>query len=230
MNLGKFNRMAIAVYLIVFAVYNLLIFFIFNHLNAVFWVSYLFFLVAFALHMVCVFYTSRKRDVKAVFYGIPLISLSNYFVLAELFASFVFMIFRHNASMKLCVAIQVILLALYLIVAIVSMGSKTYVSKVSETVERDQKYIQNIRGELQSLMQQCRHAEAKETLRKASEAARYADQRSHRSVSEIDIRLENTLQEIRSTYETGDLAGLDRKCTELINLFSERNRVLEINA
>lgn len=230
MNSEKINLRIVAIYLIIFAVYNMLVFFIFGNRNMIFWTSYLFFFIVFILHMVCVFCMFKKRDVKAVFFDIPLLSLSNYFILAELFVSFVFMIFRNNASMKLCVAVQVIVLAAYLIITIISLTSKEYVSNVSETVEQDQKYIQNIRGALESLMQQCQHAEAKEILRKASEAARYADQRYHSSVSGIDTQLEITVREIKSAYDVGDLAGLRQKCTELINLFSDRNRMLSINA
>ena len=89
--------------------------------------------------------------------------------------------------------------------------------------------MQNIRGELESLMQQCQHAEAKEILRKASEAARYADQRSGKSVEQIDIQIGRTLQGIRMAYNSGDLNGLNRECNDLINELSDRNRILRIN-
>ena len=229
MNFGKYSKMTFAVYLIIYAVYNLLIFFVFNDRNAIFWTSYVFFMLAFVLHMVCVFYSFKGRDVKAAFLGIPLVSLSNYFVLAELFVSLVFMIFRKSAGMKLCVAVQVILLATYLVIAIISLASKTYVSDTTEQIASDQRYIQNIRGELESLMQQCQHAEAKEILRKAAEEARYADQRSDKSVEQIDRQIEGTLEKIENAYNNGDLEGLKQNCTDLINAFKNRNRILNIN-
>ena len=229
MNFGKYSKMTLAVYLIIYAVYNLLIFIIFNQRNAIFWVSYGFFMLAFILHMVCVFYSFKGKDVKAAFFGIPLVYLSNYFVLAELFVSTVFMIFRKSAGMKLCVALQIVLLAIYLVISIVSLASKSYTSDVTEQITVDQRYMQNIRGELESLMQQCQHAEAKEILRKASEAARYADQRSGKSVEQIDIQIGRTLQGIRMAYNSGDLNGLNRECNDLINELSDRNRILRIN-
>ena len=68
MNFGKYSKMTLAVYLIIYAVYNLLIFIIFNQRNAIFWVSYVFFMLAFILHMVCVFYSFKGKDVKAAFF------------------------------------------------------------------------------------------------------------------------------------------------------------------
>ena len=229
MNFGKYSKMALTVYLIIFGVYNLIVFIIFNDRNAIFWASYLFFVIAFILHMVCVFYSFKRHDVKAVFWGIPLISFSNYFVLAELFVSFVFMIFRNAVSLKICVTFQIILLAVYLVIAITSLASKTYTLEISEQIAEDRKYVQNIRSELESLMYQCQHAEAKEILRKAAEAVRYADQRSGESVAQMDAQIETTIQDIKSAYNNGDLLGLDMKCTELINEFSTRNRILNIN-
>ena len=131
--------------------------------------------------------------------------------------------------MKLCVALQIVLLAIYLVISIVSLASKSYTSDVTEQITVDQRYMQNIRGELESLMQQCQHAEAKEILRKASEAARYADQRSGKSVEQIDIQIGRTLQGIRMAYNSGDLNGLNRECNDLINELSDRNRILRIN-
>ena len=229
MNFGKYSKMTLAVYLIIYAVYNMLVFIVFQERNAIFWTSYVFFMLAFILHMVCVFYSFKGRDVKAAFFGIPLVSLSNYFVLAELFVSLVFMIFRKSAGMKLCVAIQVILLAIYLIVSIVSLASKTYTSNVTEQITEDQRHIQNIRGELESLMQQCQHAEAREILRKAAEAARYADQRSGKSVEQIDRQIERTLEGIENAYNNGDLNELEQKCTEWTNELTNRNKILNIN-
>lgn len=229
MNFGKYSKMTLAVYLIIYAVYNLLIFIIFNQRNAIFWVSYVFFMLAFILHMVCVFYSFKGKDVKAAFFGIPLVYLSNYFVLAELFVSTVFMIFRKSAGMKLCVALQIVLLAIYLVISIVSLASKSYTSDVTEQITVDQRYMQNIRGELESLMQQCQHAEAKEILRKAAEEARYADQRSDESVEQIDRQIEGILEKIENAYNNGDLEGLKQNCTDLINAFKNRNRILNIN-
>ncbi len=225
----KYGFMGLAIYIILFAVYNMIIFLVFNNRNHIFWISYGFFVAAFLLHMICVAFSLKNMTAKAAFFGIPLISFSNYFVLAELFVSLVFMIFRGAANVKLCVALQVILLAVFLIVAIVSLASKSYTSNVTERIEEDVRYIQNIRGALESLMQQCQHPQAKEMLRKASEAARYANQKSSPSVQSIDDNINYIMQDLQKAYNNGDLAGLDRQCTALINAFSDRNRMLGIN-
>ena len=230
MDKKKFGAMGLAVYVILFAVYNMLIFMLFSGKNNIFWISYGFFIVAFLMHMCCVYFTMKNLSVRTAFFGIPLISFSNYFLLAELFVSFVFMVFRRSVGPKLCVAVQVVLLAIYLIIAIISITSREYVANVTERVAEDQKIIQNIRGEIESLMQQCQHAEAKEMLRQAAEAARYANQKSDPSVSMIDNSIRVTLNQLKAAYNIGDLAGLERNCRDLVNEFSDRNRTLNINS
>lgn len=89
----KYSFMGLAIYIILFAVYNMIIFLVFNNRNHIFWISYAFFVAAFIMHMVCVAYSLKNMTAKAAFFGIPLISFSTYFVLAELFVSLVFMIF-----------------------------------------------------------------------------------------------------------------------------------------
>ena len=230
MNKKKLGAMGLAIYVIMFAVYNMLIFMLFRGKNNIFWISYVFFVLAFLMHMCCVYFTMKNLTVKTAFFGIPLISFSNYFLLAELFVSFVFMIFRKSVGTKLCVAVQVVLLAIYMIIAIVSIASRDYVSNVTEKITEDQRFIQNIRGEIESLMQQCQHAEAKEMLRKTAEAARYANQKSDPSVSMIDNSIRMSLNQLKAAYNNGDLAGLEQNCRDLINEFSDRNRTLNINS
>ena len=230
MNKKKLGAMGLAIYVNMFAVYNMLIFMLFRGKNNIFWISYVFFVLAFLMHMCCVYFTMKNLTVKTAFFGIPLISFSNYFLLAELFVSFVFMIFRKSVGTKLCVAVQVVLLAIYMIIAIVSIASRDYVSNVTEKITEDQRFIQNIRGEIESLMQQCQHAEAKEMLRKTAEAARYANQKSDPSVSMIDNSIRMSLNQLKAAYNNGDLAGLEQNCRDLINEFSDRNRTLNINS
>lgn len=225
----KYSYMGLAVYIILFAVYSMVIFLIFNNRNNIFWISYGFFAAAFLLHIACVALSFRNLTANAVFFGIPLVSFSNYFLLSELFVSLVFMIFRKAANVKLCTALQVILFAIFLVIAIISLASKSYTSDMTQQIQEDVRYVQNIRGALESLMQQCQHPAAKEMLRKAAEAARYANQKSSPSVQQIDDNIHRIMQDLESAYYQGDLAGLDRQCTALINAFGDRNRMLSIN-
>ena len=71
------------IYAAVFAVYNLLIFLIFNNFNNIFWISYGFMTAALITNVIIILIASKKTDVEAAFFGIPLMSFSIFHVIAE---------------------------------------------------------------------------------------------------------------------------------------------------
>ena len=60
------------IYVVVFAVMNMLVFFVFNEKNNVFWISYGFMCAAFVIQIVSMFLAVKALEVEAVFFGIPL--------------------------------------------------------------------------------------------------------------------------------------------------------------
>ena len=73
---------------ILFGVYNMLVFLVFKDYNAVFWLSYVFEILAFALCVGGFFVSLKNVTLKVAFFGIPLISFSLYFLILETIVSF----------------------------------------------------------------------------------------------------------------------------------------------
>lgn len=55
------------IYVVVFAVMNMLVFFVFNEKNNVFWISYGFMCAAFVIQIVSMFLAVKALEVEAVF-------------------------------------------------------------------------------------------------------------------------------------------------------------------
>ena len=181
---GKTNVMLGLIYLIVFAVLNMLIFLIFDEKNGVFWVSYGFFCLAFIVQIGSMFLAIRGQDVEAVFFGIPLASLSLFYFFAAVFVAAVFMIFQ-NAPMKLVVALQIIIVAVYAVVAIVALLSRNVAQDVADNVKVGVTAIKTMQVEVEMLMAQVSDATLKNSLRKLSETVRYSDPMSNEAVLRI---------------------------------------------
>ena len=111
--------MGLAILGIVFLIYNMLVFLILTPQTPVFWISYGFMVLAFGLQVLGMYMSFKDFDVQAIFFGIPLAQFTLFYFFAELFMSAVFMIFQ-NIPWKIPVILQVILLAVYAVVAIVS--------------------------------------------------------------------------------------------------------------
>lgn len=225
----KSGAMLGLIYLVIFVAYNLFLFLIFSDLNTVFWISYAFMLIAYLIHIGCVFTIAKDFSVKALFFGIPLASFSIYFVCAELFTSLVFMIFREQASVKVTVVIQALLLCAFAVVAIVSIMTRDAVSNVGKKIKENVSFIKGMNVDVEMLMQRSTNPEVTNELRKLSEVIKYSDPMTNSTVAMQEQMIMQNMVELRTVFDAGDMEKVKETCTKLGLLFVERNKKLMIS-
>lgn len=217
------------IYVIVFAAYNLLVFSIFGDYNEIFWISYGFMIAAYLIHIICVFLIVRNLSVRAVFFGIPLASFSVYFVCAELFCSLVFMIFKNQASVKVTVVIQALLLCVFAVIAIVSIMTRDAVSNVDTKIKEKVNFVKGINVDVEMLMQRAADPETTGALKKLSETIKYSDPMSNDAVATQEQMIMQYMAELRMMFDAGDMAAVKELCGKIELLFVERNKKLMIS-
>ncbi len=148
----KYGTMGVLIYFMIFVVYNLFVFMLFKGFNAVFWTSYAFMLASYFIHIFCVFFIAKNMNVRAVFFGIPLLSFSIYFVCAELFCSLVFMIFKNLASVKIAILIQALLLCLFIVVAIIAITTRDVVQNTDSKIKESVNFIKGLNVDVEMLV------------------------------------------------------------------------------
>lgn len=225
----KSGLMLALIYLVVFVVYNLVVVLVFKNFNAVFWISYGFMAVAYLLHIVCAFSIAKNTNVKALFFGIPLGAFSIYFVLAELFTSLVFMIFKENASVKVTIVIQSLILCVFAVVAIVSIMTRNNVYNVDQKIKENVNFIKGINVDVQMLMQRCTNPETAGALKKLSETIKYSDPMTNSVVAIQEQMIMQCMTELRTVFDSGDMNSVKELCTKIELLFVERNKKLMIS-
>ena len=214
------------IYLVVFAVMNMLIFFVFDEKNNVFWTSYAFVCIAFAVQIISMFLAFKALEVEAVFFGIPLASLSLFYFFAAVFTGAVFMIFQ-GAPLKLAIALQVIILAVYVVVAIVSLLARDVAQDVSDNVKVGVTAIRTMQVDVETIMGQVTDAELKSRIRKLSETIRYSDPMSNDAVLELEEQIMQGIAELRVYCESGEKEAAMQACKETELLFVQRNKMLK---
>lgn len=214
------------IYLVAFAVFNMLVFFIFENRGRLFWVSYAFMCVAFLVQIVSMLLSFKTFQVEAVFFGIPLASLSVYYFFAAIFAGAVFMIFQ-NAPFKLAFALQIIILAAYAVVAIITLLSRDYVQDVSDDIQESAAAMKMMHVDVSSLLPLTDDPALKTALRHLSETVRYSDPMSNSSVTEIEEQIMDKMDALRLSCETGQTAEALESCKQVEMLFMRRNRILK---
>ena len=211
-----------------FAIYNIIVLLLFEGKNNIFWISYGFMCAAFAIDLGITLFSFKSLEAEAVFLGIPLLSFSGFYFFAELFASIVFMLFRKNAGVKLTVAVQLIMLLIYVIFAMMSLLSRDAVSAVNQDVKNKVFTIKILAADVKLLEDQCMDKELKDELHKISEAIRYSDPMTNDALADLDTMIQGKVAELKMQCNGNDKAGAMQSCFQLASFISERNMKLKI--
>ncbi len=216
------------IYVILLGVFNLLVFTISKSRNDVFWLSYGFMTLAFVVQIVSMFLSFKSSDVETAFFGIPLASFSVFYLGAELVIGALFMIFQ-MASFTLALVIQVLVLAVFLIIAIISLLSRDTVQQISDNVKEHVSNLKSVLVDIEMLMDGCTDPELKASLRKLSETVKYSDPISNEAVADVEQRIMRKISELRINIDDNQIADAKQSCADLERLYVERNKKLAIS-
>jgi len=216
------------IYVILLGVFNLLVFTISKSRNDVFWLSYGFMTLAFVVQIVSMFMSFKSADVETAFFGIPLASFSVFYLCAELVIGALFMIFQ-MASFTLALVIQVLVLAVFLIIAIISLLSRDTVQQISDNVKEHVSNLKSVLVDIEMLMDGCTDPELKADLRKLSETVKYSDPISNEAVADVEQRIMRKISELRINIDDNQIADAKQSCADLERLYVERNKKLAIS-
>lgn len=216
------------IYVILLGVFNLLVFTISKSRNDVFWLSYGFMTLAFVVQIVSMFLSFKSADVETAFFGIPLASFSVFYLGAELVIGALFMIFQ-MASFTLALVIQLLVLAVFLIIAIISLLSRDTVQQISDNVKEHVSNLKSVLVDIEMLMDGCADPELKASLRKLSETVKYSDPISNEAVADVEQRIMRKISELRINIDDNQIADAKQSCADLERLYVERNKKLAIS-
>lgn len=218
--------MMAAIYAIIFAVFNLLVFVIVNEKNGVFWTSYAFMCIAFVVQIVSMLLALRSLETETVFMGIPLASLSMYYFFAAIFVGAVFMFFQ-NAPFKLAIVLQILILAIYAVVAIMALMSRNVVQDVNDNLRENVEAIKTLVVDVDVFIPQVSDPSLKKALKKVSETIKYSDPMSNAAVADIEEQIMQTVNELRINIENSRNAEAIQTCKDIEVLFMQRNSLLK---
>lgn len=216
------------IYVILFAVFNLLVFSIFKTYTSVFWISYAFMIVAFLVQIASMFLAFKTADVEAVFFGIPLASISVYYLCAALAVGAVFMIFQ-KAGFALALAIQALVLAAYLIIAIISLLTRDTVQAIGDNVKQNVNNHKSVLSEIEVLAVSGSDPELKKALNKLADTIKYSDPMSTAAVEQVEMRIMRKISELQAFMDNNQIPDALQACRDLELLYVERNKKLALS-
>lgn len=223
----KYILMMAGIYAAVFAIYNMIVLPVFKEKNDVFWISYAFMCLGFVATMIVTYVTFQNADAEAIFMNIPLMSFSIYYFGAELFASFVFMLFRFVAPTALAVIVQAIMFLIFVIFAILALMSKGVVNDINKNIETKVRTIKNLAVQVKVLEEQCLDPELKKELHKVAEGIRFSDPMTTDITEELDDMIHNNVKELKYLCSNNNKNEAIQICFKLNSYILERNMLLK---
>ena len=207
---------------IVFALFNVIAFVVPTDKTATFWTAYAFTVVAFAVQIPLWKIALGKKDtLKSKFLGIPVIHVGITYLIIQLIAFAVFMIFP-MLPVWLAVVVCSIILAISALCAIAGQAGANEINRVEEKIKVKRAFIQFLQVDIEMLAESETDAETKSELEKLAEKVRFSDPMSHEMLGELESRISAKVEEMKTvTYKKGLIA-------EISALLTERNKKCKI--
>lgn len=227
MQFTKKRKMIAEILAIAFAAYHATLFSLcgFSGHTAVFWMSWVFMLAAFAAMTVSLIVLGQRgMFLRDWLFGFPLIKHSTVFLIAELVASGVFILLEEIVPFGWAFAVQFLLLCVYGICAVSCFLTKETINDVHTKVSDKTRFIKFLRTDAEMLVEKCSDPVTKEECRKLAEAIRNSDPMSNESLFELEKDLALTISECDRAVAAQDFSAVQDLCVKAKMLLSERSR------
>lgn len=198
--------------------------------TAVFWVSFLFTLIAFGVVAASIYIAFiQNPEAKSKFYGFPIAKIGVMYGAAQLLAGLTFM----ALGLWIPVWAAVLVYAILLGAAVIGLISADAV--VEEIHSQDGKLQKNValmralQSKLNQMAPQCDDPDAASAVKKFAEELRYSDPVSSDALAEIERDLSAAVDELQSAVIDGDSAAVKQLCRKASGILAERNRLCKLN-
>lgn len=209
-----------------FIAYNVILFVLcgFAGHTAVFWISWVFMIVAFlAMTVSGVLLGKKGMFLRDWLFGFPIVKHSTFYIIVELIASTAFIIFEHSIKLSWTFAVQFLFLCVYCICAISCFLSKQTIDEVENRVEDKTSFIKLLRADCVMLTNKCEDPKLKGQLKEFADEVRYSDPMSNEALFELEKDITLAVSECGSLLENNDLEKASEILSRTRLLLKERN-------
>ncbi|MGL6298175.1 MAG: hypothetical protein ACRC1M_03300 [Methanobacteriaceae archaeon] len=193
--------------IILLVVYSLITVIAFPMKGLVFWTGYIFTVIAFIL-LIILNNKLFNDKVKSSFNSLPLSIISYIYLLIQIVFSFVLMslsiftIFSNAFEMSL--TIEVIILAIFLIIAILLLKSVNYIENIEETTKNQINFIKNLQTEVKILYNKYSDEEYNDQLFELYETVRYSNPMSNSEISSLEEEITKNFENLKIELENNN--------------------------
>lgn len=211
---------------VLLVLYILLAFLIPFAKTAVFWISFVFTLVAFAVTGWAL-YTAflKKPDATSRFYGFPIARIGVIYGGGQLAAGLLLMALGKWTPAWLAVLVYAVMLGAGVIGLMSADAVVETIHIQDQKLKTDVTFMRSLQSKTHQLAAQCDSAEVKAFC----ENVRYSDPVSSEALAEIERDLSAAVDDLQAAVVDGDTEVITQLARKADSLLSERNRVCKLN-
>lgn len=203
---------------ILFVLISIIAFVIPTLKTPVFWISYGFAVIAFALQIfIWKKSFSEKDTLKSKFLGIPIVHIGIVYLILQIIS---FAVFTALPMLPLWSAIvtDILILAICSVCLISADVARNEIERVEEKVQKKVFYLKNLQADIELLADAETDAQVKDSLEKLAEAIRYSDPMSSDELSDIETKISVKAEELKTASDKVKMIE------EILRLLAERNK------
>lgn len=210
---NRFNLILI----ILFVVYAILMF-LFLEVNDLFIFSFIITIIAFIAQFIIAYYLDASN-----FNNYPMFTITGLYLFIQIILSFCLAIFR--VSFKIAIAIQVVLLGIFLIFELFLSQAKDHIEQVEENTAKKIIFLSNVRKDVEILYKKS-NDDVKEDLFELFELVKYSNPVSNEQSFELENDILIKLDELKVSLNQNDKEEIVNLISLLKNDFKEREIIL----
>lgn len=223
--------LTLAIFAILFVLFNMIVlpFAFFVQVSAVYWITYVFTLIAFGLTSYVV-YTKVSSDIplNEKFLELPLVIVAYRYLILQLILAGVLISISIVQPKLLVIPLSLLaligsslLLGYALIKLLLTKTAINEVTRIEDKVKVKVDYIKTLQIEVEIMVTKTINPSSKKALQDLVSVIRFSDPMSHPSLAGIESAIQAMIQEI--SLKINDSDEVLRLVTEVTILFKERN-------
>lgn len=216
----------------VLVVYNVIVFAVPLGKTPVFFLSWVFTMIAIAAQ-IYVFRAAfgKGEGARSRFYGFPIAQIGVIYLAAQLLLGLAFMVLGTTFSLPLWIPLvmYVILLGISVTGFVATNATRDEIVRQDVTLKENVSCMRSLQSKAMAILGQTGDGPVREAAGKFAEALRFSDPVSSETLREIESELSGCVDEIQRAVVDGDSAGAIALLDRANVLLLERNRLCKLN-
>jgi len=211
------------VYLVLFVLYNIIVMLLFSDKGDVFWLSYVYTVVAFIINFILIFSLSDKNK-GSHFNSFALLITTNSYLFIQIIVSILLMF--NILSSEWAVVIQSLILGIFVIICLILSQAKDHIESAEEDTKNRASFLKEMKKELEILSNKVED-DLKDNFDDLFKVVSNANPRSIEEVSSLEDEIITTFDELKEEVDQNNKENVLKLIAKLKEMFSEREVLLK---